>query len=112
MLPEYRRQGIAKKLTAYGVDKADELGLESWVDSSELARGLYQQYGFVFVSEQSITPDEPKGLSDAEKTAWAQTRDLVEPVQTATMWRPKGGRYVEGVTAKPWEQQQQQQQQA
>lgn len=106
VLPEYRRQGISKKLMAYGVEKADELGLETWVDSSELARGLYQQYGFVFVSQQSIKPEEPDGLSETEKAEWAQTRDVVEPVQTATLWRPKGGEYVEGFTVKPWEEQQ------
>lgn len=103
VLPEYRRRGVAKLVTEWGIKKADELGLESWVDSSALGRGLYKQYGFVFVSEQSIEPKEPEGLSPAEKEEWLKTRELMLPIHTATLWRPVGGKFIDGVTVKPWE---------
>lgn len=103
VLPEYRRRGVAKLVTEWGLRRADELGLESWVDSSAIARGLYEQYGFVFVSEQSVEPMQPEGLSGADKDEWEKTKELMLPIHTATLWRPVGGNYEDGVTVKPWE---------
>lgn len=101
--PEYRRRGIAKLCMEWGVRKADEQGLESWLDSSNLGRGLYPQFGFVHVTEKSVEVKEPDRLSDADKAEWEEMRELVLPLHFEAMWRPAGGKYVEGVTVKPWE---------
>ena len=86
----------------WGVRKADELGVESWVDSADLARGLYSQFGFLYVTEKFVEPKEPEGLSGADKMEWDEMCELVLPVHVTTMWRPVGGKYVDGVTVQPW----------
>ncbi|KAL1966042.1 hypothetical protein VTN77DRAFT_4982 [Rasamsonia byssochlamydoides] len=61
-----------------------------------MARPLYKKNGFVFVSDQSVELQQPENLSDADQADWQKLRDLILPVRTATFWRPRGGKYVEG----------------
>lgn len=102
--PEYRRRGVAKTFMNWGVGKADELGVESWVDATAMGRGLYAQFGFVYVTEEDVVPKEPEGLSDTDKVEWEEMRELVLPIHVAILWRPAMGD-VEGVTVRPWENQ-------
>ncbi|RMJ24051.1 hypothetical protein PHISP_05072 [Aspergillus sp. HF37] len=102
--PEYRRRGVAKTFMEWGVGKADELGVDSWVDSTAMGRGLYAQFGFVYVTEENVVPKEPEGLSDADKVEWEEMRELVLPIHVAILWRPARREYVEGI-ARLWENQ-------
>ena len=42
VLPEYSRKGIGSKLLVWGLDKADELRLDSFLEASVMGRGLYE----------------------------------------------------------------------
>lgn len=88
--PEYSRRGIARLCREWGVRKAGELGLESWLDSGNLGRGLYLQFAFVYATEKSFEVKEPDRLSDADKAEWEEMRELVLPLHFETMWRPAG----------------------
>jgi hypothetical protein len=87
----------------WGTARADELGLESWIDATGLGRPLYAKHGYVVVSTSTLKPQQPEGLSGSDAKEWKKMEEEILPAQTITMWRPKGGRYVEGETVKPWE---------
>ncbi|KAH7062471.1 hypothetical protein B0J12DRAFT_238657 [Macrophomina phaseolina] len=43
---EYRRRGTASLIIQWGIDKADEVGIEVYVDSSEARKQVYEKFGF------------------------------------------------------------------
>lgn len=47
--PEHQRRGAGKLLLDWGLAKADEEGLDVYLDSSSLARRIYEQRGFVVI---------------------------------------------------------------
>ena len=49
--PEYRRRGVASDMIKWGVDRADEEGLEAFVISAPMARPVYLKHGFELVLE-------------------------------------------------------------
>ncbi|KAL5322659.1 hypothetical protein ACEPPN_010634 [Leptodophora sp. 'Broadleaf-Isolate-01'] len=51
-LPEFRKRGLASKLLDWGVDAADELGWECYLDGAAGAVPLYKKYGFVEMPEK------------------------------------------------------------
>lgn len=44
--PEYRRRGAASLLLQWGIDKAEEAGVEIYLESSVAGRPLYEKFGF------------------------------------------------------------------
>lgn len=103
-IPSYRRCGVGKLFMEPGVAKADEMGLESWLEASWLGNALYERNGFIPVCTLTADPVMPDGLTEEEKAKWESRRELAKPpVSYTLMWRPKGEEYVEGVTVKPWD---------
>ncbi|PWY89199.1 acyl-CoA N-acyltransferase [Aspergillus heteromorphus CBS 117.55] len=49
--PQYRRRGIASTLMQWGMQEADAAGMEMFVVSSPMARGVYMKYGFELAVE-------------------------------------------------------------
>lgn len=45
--PDYERQGVGSALIEWGCQKADELGLKMFVESSPRGRAVYPRFGFV-----------------------------------------------------------------
>jgi ribosomal protein S18 acetylase RimI-like enzyme len=61
VLPSHRGRGIAQELLKCGVNFADEAGEEMYLESTPLARSLYEKNGFEVVG----TFEMPEGyLSD------------------------------------------------
>ena len=46
VVPEYRRMGIGSKLMAVGVEHADAMNIECWMEASSLGKPLYETFGF------------------------------------------------------------------
>ncbi|KAI1307413.1 hypothetical protein F5Y03DRAFT_352171 [Xylaria venustula] len=97
VLPEYRQQGAAEALMEFWMASVDSLGVEAYLEASSLAASLYLKYGFVVIKYPTLTfhSEEPS----------AEWLDLVHDMQShpiSIMWRPKGGKYVEGKTVLPW----------
>jgi GNAT superfamily N-acetyltransferase len=44
--PEHQRRGLGAKQLKWGLDKADEMGLQAYLESSPKGKGLYAKYGF------------------------------------------------------------------
>ncbi|KAI0112241.1 acyl-CoA N-acyltransferase [Nemania sp. FL0031] len=96
--PDYRRRGIGQQVMDWGMKRADELGLELFLDATPPGKPLYEANGFLFVEENvtSVTTDDPD-----EK--WNEMNDKIGSFTFWLMWRPAGGKYEAGKTAKPWE---------
>lgn len=43
--PDYRRRGAASLLLRWGIEKADERGVEIYLESSVAGRPLYEKFG-------------------------------------------------------------------
>lgn len=56
--PEYRKLGIANKLVAESVRKADEAGLVCFVEPSPVAANLYKRNGFEDCDQQIVVVPE------------------------------------------------------
>ncbi|KAE8394407.1 hypothetical protein BDV23DRAFT_147116 [Aspergillus alliaceus] len=101
--PDYQRCGVGQLFLEWGIKRADELQLESWVDSSAAGFKLYQKNGFIKVADGGYGPIKPEGLTAEEEAKWAELEALIPPTAHPVMWRPLGGKYIEGETVKPWE---------
>ncbi|KUJ19902.1 uncharacterized protein LY89DRAFT_772535 [Mollisia scopiformis] len=44
--PEYRRKGIADMVMDWGIKKADEMGVEMWLDATIYSLPFYEKHGF------------------------------------------------------------------
>ncbi|OTA99838.1 hypothetical protein M426DRAFT_16069 [Hypoxylon sp. CI-4A] len=87
--PDYRRKGVVK---------ADEIGVEFFLDATVVGKPLYDANGFVEVQKNVIIP-----RTDNPDDAWKETEEKTGHSTWFLMWRPQGGNYEEGKTVKPWE---------
>lgn len=72
----------------WGTKKADELGLESFVESTEDGQALYEAHGFKVFDDFHL--DAKKDEPDEEFTRL--TKELALPLHGLYMWRPRGGK--------------------
>lgn len=49
--PEYQRKGIARELLKWGIEEADRLGLDLYLEATEEGRPVYERAGLVAVKE-------------------------------------------------------------
>ena len=78
--------------------KADELGLEAFVEATNSGASLYKAHGFIITDE--IKVDTKREGSSEE---WKRLEKEF-PVQYTFMWRPKDGKFEKGKTVIPWKQ--------
>jgi len=96
--PEYRRRGIGNTLVEWGTKKADEMRVEAFVEATEDGRPLYARHGFHYMN--AIVLD---AKVDEPSEQWkALGKRLRLPIVLHAMWRPIGGRFVDGETVVPW----------
>ncbi|KAF2729582.1 hypothetical protein EJ04DRAFT_502097 [Polyplosphaeria fusca] len=95
--PDYRLKGVGTLLTTWGVEKADELQIESFIEASDMGRGLYQRFGFVVVST-----DHANAERESPPEQWEALTKKFLPYFWHCMWRPVGGNFIEGETKMPW----------
>lgn len=96
--PKYRRQGVGRLLMDWGVQKADRLGMESYLDSTPMGVPLYEQYGYV--SPGWVHVKAPENTNPSAR--WKVLEATLVPFEFLPMWRPVGGKVDEN-TKKPWE---------
>lgn len=95
--PEHRRRGVASMLLRWGTEKADELGLEAFVESTDDGKACYEQHGFIYMN--TFYMDSAK--RDPSKKWVEMGNYLKTPVHCYLMWRPRGGKFEEGKTVVP-----------
>lgn len=82
----------------WGTDQADQMGISAFVEATDLGEPLYRASGFV-TSHEFIFDASPE-KRDQEWQSWRQKLRL--PMHGFFMWRPIGGKWVEGETEFPW----------
>ena len=81
----------------WGLRKADEMGLETYINATEAGIPLYEASGFLkagkidFIAEK----DKPSQL-------WKELREQLLPFSFWPMWRPVNGKMPPGRQA-PWD---------
>ena len=86
--PEHRRQGAGNMLMEWGTKKADEMGLETWVDATPSGEELYKKHSFVIVRFKDLQPRMENPSED-----WKQMEKHVMPLRGTLMWRPVGDQH-------------------
>ncbi|RDW94722.1 hypothetical protein BP5796_00485 [Coleophoma crateriformis] len=56
--PEYQRKGVGSALIGWGTKKADEMGVSSWVSSSDAGWRAFKSQGFEVMGELRVDLDE------------------------------------------------------
>ena len=94
--PAYRRRGVAQQFLSWGMNKADEMGVEMFVDASPVGKPLYEANNFVCLKEHIVAP-----RTETPNEAWKKLESQVGKSPFYLMWRPINGNYVEGETVLP-----------
>ena len=50
-MPEHQGKGAAGRLIRWGLEQADAMGLEAYLEASPTARPVYEHFGFKTVEE-------------------------------------------------------------
>ena len=80
-----------------GMNEADRLGLETYLESSEDGMALYEACGFKCLSTSYW---DAKKENPSQK--WKELEEsLGTPIMTHLMWRPVGGKVRKGETGSP-----------
>ncbi|KAI5923503.1 hypothetical protein F4810DRAFT_209018 [Camillea tinctor] len=93
--PDHRRRGAGRMLTNWGIKKADELGVETCVESVPFAIPIYEKYGF-----GNIDGLEPDVAVPNPSERWQDYAK--DDLRVVIMWRPVGHDYRPGVDTAPW----------
>ncbi|KAI1109205.1 hypothetical protein F5Y14DRAFT_458482 [Nemania sp. NC0429] len=94
--PDYRHKGVAQQFMSWGVNKADQLGVEMFLDATPMGKPLYEANNFVLIKENIIAPE-----TNTPDESWKKLKSQVGKVPFYLMWRPVNGVYVEGKTILP-----------
>ncbi|KAL2826710.1 hypothetical protein BDW59DRAFT_145071 [Aspergillus cavernicola] len=94
----YRQLGLIDMLIGEKCRRADELGLECYLEAVA-ARGvaIFMRQGFIPFREVAIEPKREN--ADDE---WKEMERKMQPLSFWPMWRPPYGRFVPGETRPPW----------
>ena len=74
----------------WGTKKADELGLEIFIEASPLGSQLYTKHGFRVLEIAEIVPAP---ALDEDNEEWKRWRDLTTGLRCAILKRPVNGRW-------------------
>ncbi|KAJ5802083.1 uncharacterized protein N7503_004533 [Penicillium pulvis] len=86
-VPEYRRKGIAYMLMEWGLEKADEGGLDVWIEAAPDAVPFYERCGFEKKVTIFLDFPCPDGLTDVEKEEWEVAKGSILPITAVIMGR-------------------------
>ncbi|KAF2679431.1 hypothetical protein K458DRAFT_480342 [Lentithecium fluviatile CBS 122367] len=95
--PDHRKRGVGRMLIRWGIEKGDELGIETVISSLPSARGAYEKCGLGCIE---IIPPDPSLNVENPSERWKELQ--AEDLSGWLMWRPIGHDYVEGVDRAPW----------
>lgn len=82
----------------WGKQKADEMGVEMWLDATKYGVPVYLKHGFTVVGVNQVKPTKEDPGEE-----WVKTEKELGEMTFWPMWRPAGGDYDEETSVKPWE---------
>lgn len=87
--PAHRRCGIGSLLMEAGIQKADNLEVECWLEGSSMGKPLYEKFGFQSLFKIGFDTEKP-GASDV----WQKCAHEMTPAAVFAMWRPNRGQWT------------------
>ena len=96
--PKHRRRGIGSVLMKWGIGKAQELGIENFIEASESGKFLYEGF-WLQCSIQDRFHSSKAGPSDE----WRKLEHELTPILLYAMWRPARNALDDGKTEIQWE---------
>ncbi|KAF2438917.1 hypothetical protein P171DRAFT_423388 [Karstenula rhodostoma CBS 690.94] len=94
---EHRCRGVGRLLIRWGLNKADELSIETAISSLITARGAYERCGLGCIE---LIPADPSLNVPYPSEKWKELES--DNLNGWLMWRPVGHDYVAGVDKAPW----------
>lgn len=82
----YRNLGIGGMLMKWGIQRADQMGLESLIEASPAGRWLYEKYGYKFVMAVAMDTETRN-----PSMTWSWYASLFGRASFHVMWRPRKG---------------------
>jgi ribosomal protein S18 acetylase RimI-like enzyme len=95
--PEHRRKGYGSMLMKWGMDIANQMGVEVLVEASEQGIHLYKKFGLRTIEKVAVDT-----LVENPSNTWRRFESDLRGVQFWWMWKPHGGIYEQGKTELPW----------
>jgi len=95
---EHRRRGAGLMMMQWGLNKADAMGLDSFVEATEAGHEMYKAAGFITVNDLWADARTEKSTDEWESLK----KELGLPMHGYFMWRPPGGKHEKG-SKFPWE---------
>ncbi|KAK5631816.1 hypothetical protein RRF57_007530 [Xylaria bambusicola] len=89
--PDYRRKGIGQQVMDWGMKKADDLGLELFLDATPLGKPLYKKNGLVCI-EENVTGLERKHAGEGDNDKWNEMVVAIGSFSFCLMTLPIGGK--------------------
>ena len=89
---EHRRRGANSLMMEWGTRKADELGLETWLEATPLGSMIYAKYGFGFLHTVEMYPSSELREDNNE---WCHWEEVTKDLRLAVMRRPVNGVWSE-----------------
>lgn len=93
--PEHQRAGIGSLLMKWGVERADSLGLEMFIEATPQGRNLYLKSGFRDAARVNVNMSHVEE-STRQSADWQQLEHSLLPVGYVAVWRPVKGEWNEG----------------
>ncbi|KAL8952476.1 MAG: hypothetical protein Q9222_001617 [Ikaeria aurantiellina] len=90
---DYRRQGVNSLMLEWGKKKADELGLELWLEATPMGSRLYAKHGFGFQYMVDLYPSKELREDSIE---WRHWEEVTKNHRVAVMKRPVNGVWKDG----------------
>ncbi|KAL4865160.1 hypothetical protein BDV12DRAFT_155466 [Aspergillus spectabilis] len=99
VLLEYRQQGLADMLLEEQCRRADEHGLETYMEAvTAMGVPIFMRHGFIPFRKVAVEPKR-----DNPDAVWKEMEKKMQPLRFWPMWRPPYGKFVPGETRPPWE---------
>ncbi|KAL4925688.1 putative GNAT family acetyltransferase [Aspergillus undulatus] len=93
--PTHRGMGLSTLFMEWGLRRADEKGLQTWLDASEFGRPVYERWGFTNVLSNPVIPvldpQREADMSLEEREEWRVCERVMLPIEYTLMVRDRKG---------------------
>jgi hypothetical protein len=98
VLPSKRRSGVASSMMSWGLQKAEELDLECFLEASLLGKRLYERFDFIALMSMVVNTDKKN-----PSQTWTRLQSQYSPITVTLMWRPRPSDIHAGTVKSFWD---------
>ena len=90
--PEHRRRGVGSLIMNWGLERADKLGLESFIEATAAGKPCYERFGFEVIDTNQLHVEKKNPSKE-----WKEAESQLLPFTWWSMYKP--AKHNEGVRA-------------